>query len=86
MLLPETLQRINGAKNVLVLVVNTVAASIYVIVGFDRINWMAAGLIAAGSLIGGYLGARVGRKFSPVLLRSVIVILGLVALWNILQM
>lgn len=86
MLLPETLQRINGAKNVLVLVVNTVAAGIYVIVGFDRINWMAAGLIAAGSLIGGYLGARVGRKFSPVLLRSVIVILGLVALWNILQM
>ncbi|MBD8020771.1 sulfite exporter TauE/SafE family protein [Brevibacterium gallinarum] len=86
MLLPETLQRINGAKNVLVLVVNTVAASIYVIVGFDRINWMAAGLIAAGSLIGGYLGARVGRKFSPVLLRSVIVVLGLVALWNILQM
>ncbi|MFB9777040.1 sulfite exporter TauE/SafE family protein [Brevibacterium otitidis] len=86
MLLPETLQRINGAKNVLVLVVNTVAAGIYVIVGFDRINWMAAGLIAAGSLIGGYLGARVGRKFSPVLLRSAIVILGLVALWNILQM
>ncbi|WP_101650144.1 sulfite exporter TauE/SafE family protein [Brevibacterium ihuae] len=86
LLLPEPLQRLNGAKNVLVLVVNSVAAAVYIIVGFDRIDWLAVLLIAIGSLIGGYVGARVGRRFSPVLLRSVIVVLGLVALWRILQM
>src|SRR5699024_2101841 len=41
---------------------------------------------ASGSLIGGYFGARIGRRFSPVLLRSVIVILGIVAIWRILTL
>ncbi|GAA4285501.1 sulfite exporter TauE/SafE family protein [Brevibacterium daeguense] len=86
LLVPESLQRINGAKNVLVLVVNSVAAAVYIAIGFDRINWQAVLLIAIGSLIGGYLGARVGRRLNPVLLRSVIVVLSLVALWRILQM
>lgn len=86
LLLPDSLQRINGAKNVLVLVVNTVAASCYIIVGHDRIDWAAVGLIAVGSLIGGYFGARLGRRFNPIVLRAVIVALGLVALWRILGM
>ncbi|WGW14037.1 sulfite exporter TauE/SafE family protein [Saxibacter everestensis] len=85
LLLPETLQRINGAKNILVLVVNAVAATTYVVVGFDRINWLAVLLIAIGSMIGGSFGARIGRRLSPVLLRVIIVILGLVALWRILE-
>lgn len=85
-LLPDDLQRLNGLKNVLVLVVNTVSASTYIIVGHDRINWIAVICIAIGSLIGGYFGARVGRKFSPVLLRTIIVILGLVAIWRILTL
>lgn len=86
LLLPDDLQRLNGLKNVLVLVVNTVSASTYIIVGHDRINWIAVICIAIGSLIGGYFGARVGRKFSPVLLRTIIVILGLVAIWRILTL
>src|SRR5699024_9647070 len=69
-----------------VLVVNTVSASTYIIVGHDRINWIAVVCIAIGSLIGGYFGARIGRRFSPVLLRSVIVILGIVAIWRILTL
>ncbi|WP_346036013.1 sulfite exporter TauE/SafE family protein [Brevibacterium picturae] len=86
LLLPDDLQRLNGLKNVLVLVVNTVSASTYIIVGHDRLNWIAVICIAVGSLIGGYFGARVGRKFSPVLLRTIIVILGLVAIWRILTL
>jgi hypothetical protein len=74
------MQRINAAKNILTLVVNVVAAITYTLVAFDRINWAAAGLIAGGTLIGGFLGAHVGRKLSPGLLRVVIVILGVVAL------
>jgi hypothetical protein len=83
-LLPETMQRMNGAKNLLTLVVNLVAATAYTLVAFDRINWAAAGLIAVGSLIGGFVGAHYGRRLSPVALRSTIVVFGLIALWRLL--
>jgi len=84
-LLTDSMQHINAAKNMLTLVVNVVAATTYTIVAFDRIDWPAAGLIAAGTLIGGFLGAHVGRKLSPALLRSVIVVLGVIALWVLLS-
>jgi uncharacterized membrane protein YfcA len=83
-LLPESMQRMNGAKNLLSLVVNVVAAVAYTLVAFDRISWEAAGLIAVGSLIGGWLGARYGRKLSPNALRIVIVVVGLIGLYRLL--
>ena len=83
-LIPETLQRINALKNLLALIVNTVAASTYAIVAFDRVSWTAAGLIAAGSLVGGFLGASLGRRLSPAVLRGAIVVLGIVGIWRIL--
>ena len=55
-LLPEDIQRMNAAKNLLSLLVNVVAAVAYATVAFDRISWAAAGLIAVGSLLGGFLG------------------------------
>ncbi|MDP9779409.1 putative membrane protein YfcA [Nakamurella flavida] len=82
-LLPETMQRMNAAKNLLSLMVNLVAAITYTIVAFDRISWAAAGLIAAGSLVGGFVGAKVGRRLPPAVLRGLIVVLGLVALWRL---
>lgn len=84
MLLPDSMQRINAAKNLLTLVVNVVSATMYTVIAFDRISWPAVGLIAVGSLAGGFLGASVGRKLSPFVLRGVIVLLGLVALWRLL--
>lgn len=83
-LVQDSLQRLNAAKNVLVLLVNLVSASVYVIVASDRIDWLAVGLIAAGSLIGGFVGAGVGRRLSPTVLRAVIVVLGVYAMWRIL--
>ncbi|WP_070379414.1 sulfite exporter TauE/SafE family protein [Rhodococcus sp. WMMA185] len=83
-ILPESLQRMNAAKNLLALIVNMVAAAAYTLVAFDRINWAAAGLIAAGSLFGGVLGARYGRRLSPKALRGAIVVVGLVGLWRLL--
>ena len=64
-LLPESLQRMNAAKNLLALVVNVVAALGYTLVAFGRISWPVAGIIAAGSLFGGWVGARYGRRLSP---------------------
>lgn len=83
-LLPESVQRTNAAKNLLALLVNVVAALAYTIVAFDRISWPAAGLIAAGSLIGGWLGAHYGRRLSPNALRAVIVVVGLIGLYRLL--
>ncbi|WP_084792466.1 sulfite exporter TauE/SafE family protein [Mycobacterium sp. E136] len=83
-LLPEDMQRMNAAKNLLSLVVNVVAAAAYTLVAFDRISWAAAGLIALGSLVGGFLGARYGRRLSPNALRAVIVVVGIIGLYRLL--
>lgn len=83
-LLPENIQRMNAAKNLLSLVVNVVAAASFIIFASDRISWAAAGLIAISSVVGGAVGARYGRRLSPSVLRACIVVLGLVGLYNLL--
>ncbi|MGE2715547.1 sulfite exporter TauE/SafE family protein [Mycolicibacterium litorale] len=83
-LLPEDMQRMNAAKNLLSLIVNIVAAVAYTLVAFDRISWAAAGLIAVGSLVGGFLGAHYGRRLSQNALRGVIVVVGLIGLWRLM--
>lgn len=82
----EGLQRLNGVKNVLVAVVNGVAGLIFVVVaelgllGSDaEVDWLVVAVIAVGAVIGGFLGAAVGRKLPPLVLRGVIVVVGLVA-------
>ena len=45
-----------------------------------HVDWTVVGLIAVGSVIGGQLGATVGRRLSPLALRVFIVVVGLVAL------
>jgi uncharacterized membrane protein YfcA len=80
LLLRESLQRLNAIKNVLTTAVNGVAAAAYVIVATDRVDWAAAGLIAVGAIAGGYTGARFGRRLPSAVLRTAIVVLGLVAI------
>ncbi|MBU3749307.1 MAG: sulfite exporter TauE/SafE family protein [Mycobacterium sp.] len=85
-LLPEDVQRMNAAKNLLSMLVNIVAAVSFPLVAFDRISWPVVGLIAAGSLIGGWLGAHYGRRLSATALRVVIVVVGLIGLYRLLEM
>jgi uncharacterized membrane protein YfcA len=80
LLLPEPLQRLNALKNALTLAVNTVAALAYIGVAAGRVNWAAAGLIAGGSLAGGYVGASLGRRLPTPVLRGAIAALGIVAI------
>lgn len=83
-LLPESVQRMNAAKNLMTLLVNVVAALAYTWVAFDRISWPVAGFIAAGSLLGGWLGAHYGRRLSPNALRAAIVVVGLIGVYRLM--
>jgi uncharacterized membrane protein YfcA len=79
---PETLQRLNATKNVLALLVNGIAAVIFIVVA--DVDWAVAGLIAAGSVVGGQVGATWGRRLPPTGLRIVIVVVGIVAVASFL--
>jgi hypothetical protein len=80
LILHESLQRLNALKNVLTMTVNAVAAGAYVVVATDRIDWWAAALIAVGSLVGGAVSSRYGRRLPAAVLRTAIVVLGIVAI------
>ena len=78
----DSLQRINAVKNVLAGLVNGVAAIVFI--ALTHIDWGVAGLIAAGSIIGGQVGARIGRRLPPWGLRLLIVCVGVAALVKLL--
>ncbi len=80
--LAESLQRQNALKNVLAGLVNFVAAIVFVLT--THVDWTAAVTIAGGSILGGILGARVGRRLSPTALRATIIVVGLTALTKLL--
>ena len=80
--LDDHLQRLNACKNVLAMSVNAVASVIFVF--STHIDWQIVGLIAVGSTIGGQIGARVGRRLDPRILRALIVVVGVTALFRIL--
>lgn len=65
---------VNALKTLAVLAANVVATLIFVVVA--DLDWLAIGLLAAGSVVGGYVGARLGRKMSPTVFRVLVVIAG----------
>jgi Predicted permeases len=78
----DDLQRINAAKNVLAGLVNLVAAVVFVLSA--EIAWQPAVLIAVGSVLGGQIGALVGRRLPPMVLRGFIVVVGITAMVKLL--
>ncbi len=80
--LRESLQRVNAAKNVLAGIVNGVAAVLFISV--THVAWRPALLLAAGSTIGGQIGAKVGRRLPAGILRAIIVAVGIVAVVRLL--
>ncbi len=74
----DSLQRLNGVKNVLAAIVNGVAGLLFIFVA--DVDWLVVLLIAVGSVIGGLLGASVGRRLPPLALRVTIVVVGVAAL------
>jgi uncharacterized protein len=80
--LPDDLQRINALKNVLAGLVNAVAGVVFIIAA--HVAWLPVALIAGGSVIGGQIGARVGKRLPDPALRAIIVVVGVVAIVRLL--
>lgn len=70
----DALQRLNALKNILAALVNGVAAVLFI--ALADVDWAVAGLLAAGAVCGGQLGARLGRRIPAGWLRLVIVVVG----------
>jgi hypothetical protein len=80
--LDDELQRINALKVVLAGLVNLVAGVIFIFAA--HVAWEPAGLIAAGSTVGGLLGSRYGRRLPAGALRALIVVVGVTAIIRLL--
>jgi uncharacterized membrane protein YfcA len=72
--LPDTLARTSGMRTVLSVLVNGVAAAVFILHG--SLAWVAVAMLAIGSLVGGYGGARVARRLPAPILRVVVVAIG----------
>lgn len=79
----ESLQHANAIKNVLAGATNLVAGLIFAAAA--PVNWQVAGVIAVGATVGGFLGARIGRRLSPRVLRGLIVAVGCVAVVQLVR-
>ncbi|MET8000632.1 sulfite exporter TauE/SafE family protein [Nonomuraea glycinis] len=77
--LDDGLQRVNAAKNVLSLLVNATAAVLFLLIA--EVDWWAVLAVAVGAMLGGFLGAKIGRRIPAPVLRGVIVTVGLVAIF-----
>lgn len=76
--LAESMARINGLKNVLVMIANGVAGIVFVMI--SEVDWWIVLALAVGSVLGAQVGARIGRKLPPIIYRVVIVAVGVIAI------
>jgi hypothetical protein len=72
--LPVSIAHTSGLRAVLSMIVNGIAAVVFLVHG--GLAWEAVGLLAAGSLVGGYIGARVALALPAPALRAVVVVIG----------
>jgi len=77
-LMHDSLQHANAIKNVLAGATNLVAGIVFAAVA--PVDWYAALVLACGSILGGMMGARIGRRLPPPALRGLIVVVGVVAI------
>ncbi|WP_106818636.1 sulfite exporter TauE/SafE family protein [Janibacter massiliensis] len=74
------LQVLNGWKNLLATANNAASSLVFLVLRPGLVRWDVVGVLVIGSLVGGWLGARVGRRLPPTVLRAVIVLVGLVGI------
>jgi uncharacterized membrane protein YfcA len=68
------LKVVNGLKTVACLAANVVATVVFVVAA--DLDWTVIGLLGLGSVVGGYVGSRIGRRLPDVLFRGLVVVGG----------
>jgi uncharacterized membrane protein YfcA len=71
----DSLQRLNGLKQILVVLINTAALVAYGV--FGSVAWPAVGIMAVTSLVGGRAGGAYSRHLNPTLLRVLVLAFGI---------
>lgn len=80
----DHLQRLNGLKTALSLLVNTVALVVFAVAA--PVAWSSVAVVAPASLVGGYAGGAVARRLPASTLRHLVIAFGVVvALWLALR-
>jgi uncharacterized protein len=72
----ENVHEMNTVKNVLGFLINVVAALYFIWSGL--ISWPDAGVMAAGTVVGGYSGARFAQRIPQPSVRRMITVIGLI--------
>lgn len=81
-LVADDLQRLNGLKNAIAFIVNAVAAVLFIAIA--PVAWEAALLLGLGAIAGGQIGAHIGRRMSPFVLRGTVIVIGLIVAFRLL--
>lgn len=74
--LPEDLQAANGMKNFFAMLINGIAAVYFIAVGAAVLK--VALLMALAAIGGGFVGAKTAQRMSPRILRSAVVVFGVI--------
>lgn len=83
LLMAEPLQRVNALKNVLQAVDNGASALMFAIL--VPVDWLVVVLLAGGAVVGGQVGAKVGRRLPANVLRAVIVLIGVTGIFQLIR-
>ncbi len=75
LVLDDSLTRLNALKQAISFSINIAAAVFFLFSG--QVQWLAALVMMAGSLVGGALGGRVAGRIKPIALRSIVITIGL---------
>ena len=70
------MHQMNGLKNVLAVCINGIAAIYFVLA--SAVSWNDVEILAAGTIAGGLLGARLARHFGRTFVRRAVVAIGIV--------
>ena len=71
------IHQMNAIKSILASVMNGIGAAIFVFEG--KVEWRYALPMAAASIAGGYVGARLARKLSASTVRAIVIAVGFIA-------
>lgn len=77
------IHQMNGLKNAFSLTINAVAAILFV--GRGLVDWRIAGIMAAGSIFGGYAGAGIAKRIGQKNVRRLVILIGLVLTLSLIR-